>query len=115
MLLACQGIIWVTNDAYRNPKASMATRMIRTVRSKRHFEGVNFITLNVDSPILSPSHISESILQLYRLSFWESRLRNLESNSEYTFRDGLLWINKLHIARDVNQFLDSKFSSNPNP
>lgn len=111
MVQTCRDLIWITDDTPSNPLASMAIGMIRTARYERHFEDVNLITLGFGSPQPAPGLMSEVVGRLFCSSFEGPHA--LEGNGEYTFQNGVFWINRLHAATNVNQFLESRFAPQP--
>ncbi|KAJ5595540.1 uncharacterized protein N7459_001748 [Penicillium hispanicum] len=111
MLLTCSGLIWVTNDSLTQPVSSMPVGLIRNLRWERHFEDVNFVTLDIADPRPSSRKIVRTIQELFHFSFADPK--RIESNGEYTFREEMLWVNQLHPAQAVNDYLQSKFNPQP--
>lgn len=108
LLSTCSALVWVSGDELANPKISMSTGIIRTIRWERDLENINFLTLKVRNPVPSADLLSDKIMELYYYNF-EGRF-GLEKNGEFIFRDGSFWANRLLHQKDVDHFLDNQLS-----
>ncbi|KZF19523.1 hypothetical protein L228DRAFT_214821 [Xylona heveae TC161] len=111
LLTQCAGLLWVTADHTLNPELSMISGLVRTVRWERDLDDSNLVTLAIQDSSLTEIDLSSAIMDIYKVQFWD---KADQRHGEYSYRDGLVYINRLTNAQDVNGFLASK-SSAPAP
>lgn len=108
LLSTCTALVWVSGDELSNPKLSMSTGIIRTVRWERDLDNINFSILRFRNPVPPSESLSDKIVDFCSHAF-DNRL-GLEKNGEFIVRDDSLWTNRLLHSSGINDFINSKFT-----
>ncbi|KAI0570571.1 Mycocerosic acid synthase [Pyrenophora tritici-repentis] len=103
-----EALIWVSGDEQYNPKLSMPTGVIRTIRWERDLENINFSILRFRNPLPDIHLLSDKIVEFYCHNF-DPRL-GLERNGEFMFQNDSFWTNRLLHSKRVNDFLSTRFT-----
>ncbi|KAJ5542947.1 hypothetical protein N7535_005370 [Penicillium sp. DV-2018c] len=111
ILTNCQNLLWVTCDPLIQPRASMSLGLLRTVRSERHDDGSNTVTLT-EGGKTQPEALARAIQKIVKRQFIDKPEN--DRHAEYVLRDDLIHIGRLTKHDAADQFLAAQ-SSHPAP
>jgi NADPH:quinone reductase-like Zn-dependent oxidoreductase/ubiquinone/menaquinone biosynthesis C-methylase UbiE len=108
-------VLWVVQDANidcRNPDASMAIGLLRTIRSET---GMRIVTLDLDK-YQSPDgqSIVDTIARVFKWTLVSTKSSSLNTEMEYVERGGIVRIPRLVLASELNRGIDREmFEGSP--
>ncbi|KAL1968658.1 hypothetical protein VTN77DRAFT_1484 [Rasamsonia byssochlamydoides] len=105
LLLSCQTVLWLIGDTTIEPALSMITGIIRVIRSKRHVDEPNFVTLEFPGPLPEPKAMAQQTITLINRVFLRTS-GTAVVNGEYLLRDNSFWSNRLFRAPNASRLLD---------
>jgi NADPH:quinone reductase-like Zn-dependent oxidoreductase/SAM-dependent methyltransferase len=113
LLSTCKRLLWVTGDPAAEPKFSMSTGIIRTIRWERDADSPNLITLAAgDFDPSAPQQLVDAISKIFGLQFMTDQTRH--KNAEYLVRNGLTYTGRIVRHPKATGFFSSQFST-PTP
>ncbi|PLN76124.1 iterative type I polyketide synthase [Aspergillus taichungensis] len=109
LVATCGGLLWVTGDPDKQPEAGLINGLLRTVRWERDIEDTNLVPFAIIDK-LEPNEQARVIERLFEHQFCSAYASERDRNSEYQYRRGIFYTNRLLDHAKANEFLSAQFS-----
>ncbi|KNG81162.1 hypothetical protein ANOM_010856 [Aspergillus nomiae NRRL 13137] len=107
-LSSCQRLLWITGDPITEPRFSISTGLIRTIRWERDMDKIDLATLAIRDDGTAATRIIQAISSIASNQLLHSL--HTPQNEEYCFQDGIVYVLRLAKCFDADKFLHSKFT-----